>query len=191
MLTLISLEDLPSLSIVAPRYLKLSTCSSVESFSFKLHLGLSAFLDMITVTVFLMFSLSPTFSLSLSTTSSSCCRCFSDVAIRTVSSAYLRLLMLVPRIVIPVSHSTSPMMYSLYSENRSGDRTHPCLTPLLIFPDCPSSFSYLTAAICYQYRFFMILKSFPSTFFALREIRPRTQVKNETEDDDMDQDTSA
>ena len=50
-------------------------------------------------------------------------------AIRVVSSAYLRLLIFLPAILIPVFVSSSPaflMMYSAYKLNKQGDNIQPC-----------------------------------------------------------------
>ena len=70
---------------------------------------------------FLNVSFKPTFSLS-----SFIKRLFSSSlsAIRVVSSAYLRLLIFLPEILIPACASSSPaflMMYSAYKLNKQGD----------------------------------------------------------------------
>ena len=65
-------------------------------------------------------------------------------AIRVVSSAYLRLLIFLPAILIPFCASSSPaflMMYSAYKLNKEGDNIQPWHTPFptwnqSIFP-CP------------------------------------------------------
>ena len=57
-------------------------------------------------------------------------------AIRVVSSAYLRLLILLPAILIPACASSSPaflMMYSAYKLNKQGDTIQPWCIP---FPIC-------------------------------------------------------
>ena len=49
-------------------------------------------------------------------------------AIRVVSSAYLRLLIFLPAILIPACVSSSPaflMMYSVYKLNKQGDNIQP------------------------------------------------------------------
>ena len=51
-------------------------------------------------------------------------------AIRVVSSAYLRLLIFLPAVLIPACASSSPaflMMYSAYKLNEQGDNIQPCL----------------------------------------------------------------
>ena len=57
-------------------------------------------------------------------------------AIRAVSSAYLRLLIFLPAILIPVCASFSPvflMMYSAYKLNKQGDNMQPWRTPFPIW----------------------------------------------------------
>ena len=57
-------------------------------------------------------------------------------AIRVVSSAYLRLSIFLPTIVIPACASSSPgflMMYSAYKLNKHGDNIQPWRTPFLIW----------------------------------------------------------
>ena len=84
---------------------------------------------------YLIFSFKPDFSL--------CCfilikSFFSSSllsAIRVVSSAYLRLAMFCPLILIIVCNSSSPaflMMCSIYSLNKQGDDRQPCCTPFSI-----------------------------------------------------------
>ena len=80
----------------------------------------------------------------------------SFVAIRVVSSAYLRLLIFLPAILIPACASSTPaflMMYSAYKLNKQGDNIQPWRTPFPIwnqsFVPCP----VLTAASWPAYRF--------------------------------------
>ena len=57
-------------------------------------------------------------------------------AIRVVSSAYLRLLIFLQAILIPVCASSSPafhMMYSAYKLNKQGDNIQPWRTPFLMW----------------------------------------------------------
>ena len=87
------------------------------------------------ILVFWMLSFKPTFSLSFTFIK----RLFSSSslsAIRVVSSAYLRLLIFLPVILIPACASSSPaflMMYSEYKLNKQGDSIQPWRTP---FPIC-------------------------------------------------------
>ena len=100
------------------------------------------------ILVFWMLSCKPTFSLSsfnfikklLSTSSLS--------AIRVVSSAYLRLLMIRLVILIPTHASSSPafhMMYSACKLNKQSDNIQPWHTPFLIcFSKSSSKCCFLT-----------------------------------------------
>ena len=70
-------------------------------------------------------------------------------AIRVVLSAYLRLLVFLPAILIPACVSSSRalcMMYSAYKLNKQGDSTQPCRTPPVV--PCP----VLTVASLPAYR---------------------------------------
>ena len=54
---------------------------------------------------------------------------------RVVSSAYLRLLIFLPAILIPICDSSRPalcMMYSTYALNKQGNNRQPCHTPFSI-----------------------------------------------------------
>ena len=78
--------------------------------------------------VFWMLSFKPTFSLSSFTFIKRLFSSSSLSAIRVVSSAYLRLLIFLPEILIQVYASSSPaflMMYSAYKLNRQGDNIQP------------------------------------------------------------------
>ena len=74
-------------------------------------------------------------------------------AIRVVSSAYLKLLIFLPAILIPVCASCSMvfhMMYSTYELNKQNNNAQPCLTPFQIRKQSVISHSGLTVA---SYRF--------------------------------------
>ena len=74
--------------------------------------------------VFWMLSFKPTFSLS------------SFTFIRVVSSAYLRLLIFLPAVLIPACVSSSPtflMMYSANKLNKQGDNIQPWCAPFPIW----------------------------------------------------------
>src|SRR5574340_682789 len=82
-----------------------------------------------------MLSFKPTFSLSSFTFIK---RFFSSSlsGIRVVSSAYLRLLIFLPAILIPACVSSRPaflMMYSAYKLNKQGDSIQPQRTPFPIW----------------------------------------------------------
>ena len=88
------------------------------------------------ILVFWVLSFKPTFSLSSFTFIK---RLFSSSsslsAIRVVSSAYLRLLILLLAILIPAYASSSPaflMMYSVFKLNKQGDNIQPWCTPFPI-----------------------------------------------------------
>ena len=106
--------------------------------------------------VFWMLSFKPTFSLSSFT---SIMRLFSSsslYAMRVVSSAYLRLLILLPAILIPACASSSPaflMMYSAYKLNKQGDNTQPWHTPFPILNQSIVLCLVLTVASWPAYRF--------------------------------------
>src|SRR5574342_367843 len=89
-----------------------------------------------------MLSFKPTFSLSTFTFIKRLLSSSSPSAIRVVSSAYLRLLIFLPAILIPVCVSSSPaflMMYSAWKLNKQGDNIYTALT---------NSFSYLEPVCC-------------------------------------------
>ena len=107
------------------------------------------------ILVFWMLSFKPTFSASSFTFIE---RLFSSSflsAIRVVSSAYLRLLLFLPTILIPACASSSPachLIYSTYKLNKLGDNMQPWRTPFPISNQsvpCP----VLTVASWPTYRF--------------------------------------
>ena len=86
--------------------------------------------------VFWMLSFKPTFSLSSFTFIKRFFSSYSLSAIRVVSSAYLRLLIFLPAILIPACASSSPtfcMVHSAYKLNKQGDNTQPWHTPFPIW----------------------------------------------------------
>ena len=77
-------------------------------------------------------------------------------AIRTVSSAYLRLLIFLPAILIPVCDSSSPafqVMYSAYKLNKQSDSIQPWCTPFPILNQSVVPCLVLTFASWPVYRF--------------------------------------
>ena len=85
--------------------------------------------------IFWMLSFKPTFSLSSFTFIK---RLFSSSlsAISVVLSAYLRLLIFLPAILIPVGASSSPaflIMYSAYKLSKQGNNIQPWCTPFPIW----------------------------------------------------------
>ena len=76
--------------------------------------------------------------------------------IRLVSSAYLRLLIFLPVILIPACASLSPaflVMYSAYKLNKQGDNIQPWHTPLPIWNQSVVPCLVLTVASWPVYRF--------------------------------------
>ena len=86
--------------------------------------------------IFWMLSFKPTFSFSSFTFTKRLFGSYSLSVIRVVSSAYLRLLIFLPAILIPACGSSSPaflMMYSAYKLNKQGDNIQPWCTPFPIW----------------------------------------------------------
>ena len=83
-------------------------------------------------------------------------------AIRVVSSAYLRLLIFLPAILIPACVSSSPqflMMYSTCKLNKQGDNIQPWRTPFPIWNQSVVPCPVLTVA------------SWPAYWFLKRQVR--------------------
>ena len=94
--------------------------------------------------VFWMLGFKPTFSLSTFTFNKRLFSSSSLSPIRVVSSAYMRLLIFLPAILIPACESSSPafrVMYSAYKLNKQGDNIQPWRTPFPIWNQsvCPMS----------------------------------------------------
>ena len=107
------------------------------------------------ILVFFMLSFKPTFSFSSFTFIK---RLFSSslYPMRLVSSAYLRLLIFLPAILIPACASSSAaflMMYSACKLNKQGDHIQPWRTPFPICKQCVVSCLVLTVASWPTYRF--------------------------------------
>ena len=128
---LISWLQSPYAVILEPQKIKSDTvCTVSPSVSHKV-MGSD---DMIFV--FWMLSFKPTFSLSSFSFIKGLFSSSSLSAIRVVSSAYLRLLIFLPAILIPAYVSSSPaflMMYSTYKLNKQGDNIQPWRTPFPIW----------------------------------------------------------
>ena len=108
------------------------------------------------ILVFWMLSFKPTFSLSSFTFIKRLFSSSSLYAISVVSSAYLRLLILLPAILIPACASSSPeflMMYSAYKLNKQGDNIQPWRTPFSIGNQSVVLCPVLTVASWPVYRF--------------------------------------
>ena len=185
---LISWLQSPLAVILEPPKIKSLTVSIVSPSICHEVMGLDAM-----IFVFWMLSFKPTFSLSSFTFMK---RLFSSSlsAIRVVSSAYLRFLIFLLAILIPVCASCSPafqMMYSAYKLNKQGDSIQPWPTPFPIWnQSCCSMFSsnccFLTCiqisqeankVVCYSY----LLKNF-SQFVVIHTVKGFGLV-NKTETD--------
>ena len=93
------------------------------------------------ILVFWMLSFKPGFSLYSFTFIKRLFSCSSLSAITLVTSAYLRLLIFVPAVLIPACKSSSLAIHITYSEyklNKQGDNIQPCRTP---FPTLNHSIS--------------------------------------------------
>ena len=106
------------------------------------------------ILVFWMLSFKPNFSLSSFTFIK---RLFSSSlsAIRVVSSAYLRLLIFLPAILVPACASSSPASpdYSAYKLNKQGDNIQPWCTPFPIWNQSVVPCSVINVASWPAYRF--------------------------------------
>ena len=112
------------------------------------------------ILVFWMLSCKPTFSLSTFTFIKSLFSSSSLSAIRVVSSAYLRLLIILLEILIPAYISFSlafHMMYSAYKLNKQGDNIQPWHIPFPIWNQSIVPWLVLTVASSPAYRFIAVL----------------------------------
>ena len=107
---LISWLQSPSAVILEPPKIKSDTVSTVSPSISHEVMGLDAM-----ILVFWMLSFKPTFSLSFFTFIKGLLSSSSLSAIRVVSSAYLRLLIFLPAILIPACASSNPAFLMMYS----------------------------------------------------------------------------
>ena len=101
------------------------------------------------ILVFWMLSFKPTFSLSYFTFIKRLFSFSSLSAIRVMSSAYLRLFIFLPAVLIPVHASSSPailLMYSAHTLNKQGDNIQPWCTPFPIWNQSVGPCPVLTAS---------------------------------------------
>ena len=148
---LISWLQSPSAVILEPRKIESDTASTVSPSVSHEMMGPDAM-----ILVFWMLSFKPTFSLSSFTFIKRLLSFSSLSAIRVVSSAYLRLLIFLPAILIPACASSSPaflMMYSEYELNKQGDNLQPSHTPFPIWNQSVVPCPVLTVATWPVYRF--------------------------------------
>ena len=128
---LISWLQSPSAVILEPKKIKPLTVSIVSPSICHEVMGPDAM-----ILVFWMLSFKPAFSLSSFSFIKRLFTSYSSSAIRVVSSAYLRLLIFLPEILIsacPLSSQIFLMMYSAYKLNKQGDNIQPWHTPFLIW----------------------------------------------------------
>ena len=148
---LISWLQSPYAVILEPKKTKSDTVSTVSPSIYHEVMGLVAM-----ILVFWMLSFKPTFSLSSFTFIKRLFSSSSISAIRVVSSAYLRLLIFLPAILIPACASSSPvflMMYSAYKLNKQGDYIQSWGIPFLIWNQSVVPCPVLTVASWPAYRF--------------------------------------
>ena len=141
---LISWLQSPSVVILEPRKIKSDTVSTVSSSICHEVMGPDAM-----IFVFWMLSCKPTFSLSTFTFIKRLLSSSSLSALRVVSSAYLRLLIFLPAILIPACHSSSStfhLMCSAQKLNKQGDNIQPWRTPFPIWNQSVVPFPVLTVA---------------------------------------------
>ena len=147
---LISWLQSPSAVILQPPKIKSFTVSIVSPSICHEVIGPDAM-----VLVFWMFSFKPTFPLSSFTFIKRLFNSSSLYALRVVSSAYLRLLIFLPAILIPACVSSSLafcMMYSAYKLNKQGDSMQPWHTPFQIWNQSVVPCLVLTVASWPAYR---------------------------------------
>ena len=148
---LISWLQSPATVIWEPPKIKSDTVSTVSPSIFHEVMGPDAM-----ILVFWMLSFKPTFWLFSFTFIK---RPFSSSlfsAISVVSSAYLRLLIFLPAILIPACALSRPaflMMYSVYKLNKQGDSVQPWHTPFPIWNQSVVPYPVLTVASWPAYRF--------------------------------------
>ena len=108
------------------------------------------------ILVFWMLSFKPTYLLSSFTFIKRLFSSSSLSVLRVVSSAYLRLLIFLPAILIPSYASSSPaflMMHSAQKLNKQGDNIQPWRTPFPIWNQSVVPCPVLTVASWPAYRF--------------------------------------
>ena len=148
---LISWLQLPFAVILEPLEIKFDTVSTVSPSICHEVMGPDAM-----ILVFWMLSFKPTFPLSSFTLIKRLFSSSSLYAIRVVSSAYLKLLIFLPAILIPACASSSPAflkMYPAYKLSKQGDNIQPWWTPLPIWNQPVVPCPVLTVASWPAYRF--------------------------------------
>ena len=148
---LISWLQSPSAVILEPKKRKTVTVSIICASICHEMMGLNAM-----ILVFWMLSFKPAVLLSSFTFIKRLSSSSSPSALRVVSSAYLRLLILLLTILIPACASSSPafhMMYSAYKLNKQGHNIQPWCTIFLIWNQSVVPCPVLTVVFWHAYRF--------------------------------------
>ena len=154
---LISWLQSPSAVILEPKKIKFVTVSIVSPSICHEVLGPDVF-----IFVFGMLSFKPTFFTLLFHIHQEALNFSSVYAIRVVSSAYLKLLIFLPAILIPACASSNQafhMMYSACKLIKQGDNMHPWHTPFLVWSQSVVPCPVLTPA------------SWPLNRFLRRQVR--------------------
>ena len=137
--------------IVKPKKVKSVTVSIVSPTTCNELMGLDAM-----IFAFWILSFKPAFPFSSSIFIKKLLGSSSLCAIRLVTSAYLKLFIFLPVILIPAYASPSLafyMMHSAHKLNKQGDNKQPWLTPFLIWNQSTVSCLVLTVASWHAYRF--------------------------------------
>ena len=149
--------------------------------------------DQMPWSVFLMLSFKPGFSLSYFTLIQRLFLSSSLSAIRVVSSAYLRLLIFLPAILILACDVSSPAFHTMYSAcklSKLGENIQPCHTPFSILNQWVVLHLVLTISSWPTYQFLrrqvrwsgiLISKNFPQ-FVVIHKVKSFS-IGNETEVD--------
>ena len=177
---LISWLQLPSAVILEPPKIMSDTVSTLSPSISHQVMGPDAM-----IFIFWMLSFKPNFSL-FTFTFTFIKRLFSSSslsALRVVSSAYLRLLIFLPAILIPACVSSSLallMMYSAYKLNKQSDNIQPWHTPFPIWNQSVFPCPVLTVASWPAYRFLkrqVRWSSIPISFRIFHSLLWSTQSK--------------
>ena len=162
----VSWLQLPSAVILEPRKIKSATLSTPSPSICHEVMEPDAM-----ILVFWLLSFKPTFSLSSFTFIKWLFSSSSLSVKRVVSSAYLRLLIFLPAILIPACTSCSPafhMIYSAYKLNKQSDNIQPWHTPFTIWNQSIVPCPVLTVASWPAYRLFERQVRWPGIHISLR-----------------------
>ena len=152
--------------ILEPKKIKSVTVCIVSPWICHEVMGLYAM-----IFIFWMLSLNQLFYALLSPSSRGSFSSSSLSTIRVVSSANLRLLIILPEILIPACDSTSPafhMMFSAYKLNKQGDNIQPWRTPFPIWNQSVVPCLVITGASWPAYKFLRRQKRWSAIPICLR-----------------------